>query len=89
MSSITEPISDWYIEPVLRTDYVLSIAMCIQYALKKFIDSNPDGDYEDAVKYATAWLLSRGKGHLNPCVIESFVRMERDVFENSKYLLPC
>jgi hypothetical protein len=61
----------------------------IQLSLKCYIGMNPDGKYEDAVEFALKDVMKATRGSMNPAVVRTIIQLERSVFKDSKYLLPC
>jgi len=65
------------------------IARVMRAAMKDYVDKNPNSNYEEACKIGVGAAMRLGKGHFNPKIIESIALLERSVYGNTNYCLPC
>ena len=58
-------------------------------AMREYVKSNPNGNYEAAVKAGVGAAMRLGKGRYNPQTIMVLTSLEKSVFEGYNYLIPC
>lgn len=70
-------------------DNIVTLATTIQDAMREYVKSNPNGNYEAAVKAGVGAAMRLGKGRYNPQTIMVLTSLEKSVFEGYNYLIPC
>lgn len=80
--------------PQYKEGDLVQLSLLIRRYLQEWIGNNGRdgkiiGNYNDAVYCVLGRIMKDSKGHLNPSVVESLIKIEREVWEGTDICLPC
>jgi len=87
-SSIANVLNSYYMPQYVDGD-IVALTCLIRKYLKDWIEKNPEGEYNNAVNCVLGQIMRDSKGHVNPNLVETLIKHERKVWENSKSIIPC